>query len=210
MKNRILWCILFLGAMFFVVSCSSSWIQDSIPHISNTHMIIDWKEGKLDFINTISSTYINDETFLTCLKENLDICIQESSYSMNNTLNCEDLLLEKNRITCKETQVIIVAREQWDITLCDDLWNTKSRCISEVIILKAVREWNIDLCNTLEDWDIISCKNQVFFSQALETNDIRLCDSIITYSEEDINYQKDMCIYEVNSWIETNRSTIEE
>jgi len=63
--------------------------------------------SELSFLSLIPKRFTQNDEFVSCLKQSTDMCMQEASYMMEDSLqlDCDEFISEQNRQSCLFTQV---------------------------------------------------------------------------------------------------------
>lgn len=189
--------IFVLFAVFWALaSCSMdrTWTQDSI---SDTELwtqkqdVLAQKSEDTGF--TLPEKFMKDAQFQTCVKQNIDMCIEEQSYVQTSpSPSCSDYLLEENQQMCHRQETITSAKQAQDISLCDTLTNGKEACKYELIIALNPETEDLSLCDTLGKEYSSLCHNTLVSKWAVREKNASICDKILTESEQD-SFEQEFC-----------------
>ena len=160
------------------------------------------------FMSQIPWVFVDNQDFLSCTKNNIDMCMQEVSYSLEEgmTISCDMFLSEQNRQSCRFNEVTSQAMSEGNIAACSSLEeSSRENCEREVSMSLAMDTGDISICESFEDFDKISCNNRIVLSQALREIDTSICDSILAYEWDEENWEKTMCLEEVQFIIDMER-----
>lgn len=154
-------------------------------------------------INNINNEIKNDEKFRTCMTNNTNIClnqyISEKAINTSDYTVCNELSDSSTASLCKEVTILSISWKNNDINLCNELWEKKSYCVSQILTKSALEKLDPKICESIEDeknlsWTLLNwnyekiCKNNVFFQLWIKNKDKSYCLKI-----QDNNMQK-ICI----------------
>jgi|GEM_PF-5933380 len=133
-----------------------------------------------DIVSNIKPSYIDDSSFRTCADNAVHSCLQdvivERIAETGDTSLCEDFYTVQARSDCRDTQILLAARDSGDQGLCQDATERiQDACVQEATITKAVSDVNVDLCNDLEE-RVDNCRERVATTLAQSNNDPSFCD----------------------------------
>lgn len=191
--------------IFLVLVCTVITSCGPAPERNSTKKIAEWGETEVQVVlgenpfMWINESYFQNEDFLQCSLQSVDQCILWSiSPDKELTIdNCSDLLLKSNQETCKQWIITSQARENWDISQCDQL-SDPSGCRYEILVAKWISDKTVDACDTVSQELKIQCNNTVVQSLSYETLDTQWCDKILVEIEgDDLDIIKQNCIRDI-------------
>ncbi len=210
--------ILCLFSILLLVSCANESVENASTETVGTEVAesnlstdsqdISSGQEKIgdipSMLQKLPDVYMQDENFKFCVAQNVDACISDFIYQNPDISSCDDFITESGREMCNATQVTSQARQEESLVLCESLpIDSANSCKNEVAIAIWLKTWEVKTCDSLADWYIVECKNQIITSNAISSRDVSLCDDIIT-SDESFNYEKDFCIQEIAMQIEND------
>ena len=147
---------------------------------------------------SIKDEYKDDPQFQQCLAETVEGCLSNViTLKIQETKDlslCDDYITEQQSLSCKVSQVTMIAREQKDPSKCSVLEeNYKVSCESEVTVILAIEKQEPSLCDGLGENYKQNCRQSVAMTLAQETLDEKWCNDL------DEEY-KEMCKEEIQMY----------
>ena len=209
MKNiipfKIVIYVFWVFSLFLLVSCgvqedNLQW-WDTNPEQNQSYLEQDNQIEKnswiMDLVSQVSDRFWDDENFLMCMENSVDMCMQETLYMTEgglSNINCDKFLSEEGRDSCQFTQVFSQAQSTWDIALCEQLsWNYQETCMFELNMMLAMDTGDLSICEWLGEFEKINCNNRILISQAVRKMDVSYCENVLSYPDEQENSQKISC-----------------
>ena len=193
-------------ALLFLVSCTVQ--QDTVTTTTSQDVVSDevHQTDSLGFVDQIPTRFTDDQDFLTCAMDNIDMCMEEVVMMQEDSsaIDCDDFLSERNRSSCLENRVIAEARDTNDSSVCEQLSDSwAQRCENEVILAQASQSGDTTFCDRLWDsFERVDCNNSIIYSQAFENLDPSICNWIIGMDNEDTILEQEFCRDEIEMMIE--------
>jgi len=206
MSMRVIALTLTLVSALILSSCGTQ----NTPTVSSsdTQSSLVNSRSELSFMSQIPTRFTQNDEFVSCMKQNTDMCMQEVSYMMDESgqISCDEFISEQSRDACKYTQVTSEAQNAWDVNICNTLTDqSRERCTLEVNMRLAMDTGDLSVCESLEDFEKVDCNNRIISSKATRDLDVRVCDAILKYEWDEENYQKTMCLEEVQFMLDSAR-----
>lgn len=153
-------------------------------------------------ISKISDEIKNDTTFNTCMTNNTNVCLNQfiNEKAINNWdyKICESLTDLSLVSSCKEIVILNLSAINNDVNICNELWDKKAYCVSQILTKKAMETLDEKICDNIEDeksastWAIEfwnyekTCKDTVFMHLASSKNSRAYCYKIDDKNMQDI------------------------
>ena len=202
MKNflsiRVVALILGVLTLILLTSCGNQDPQTLSPAQDGWQAHQD--TSSFAFMNQVPAEFRDNEDFMMCVKSNTDMCMEEVSYDIewSMTITCDMYLSEQNRSACEFNKVTSQAMSEWDIRWCSSLDGSfRESCELEVSMRLAMESGDVSICENLEDFEKVDCNNRIILAQATRNKDTQICDNMIKYEWDDENFEKQMCLDEV-------------
>lgn len=148
------------------------------------------------FSQEIPEVLQNNEVFQSCMKKNMDMCIEEAKNITDIEISCDQFVLEENQKACEIQNMILKAKDAKNPNLCKDLWTKKEQCMYEVILHTGISQSNVSLCRSLTGATFITCTNQVIGEIAKKEKNEKLC-SLVVLADPKNTSEIDMCRKEI-------------
>ncbi len=188
--KKLVWVILFI---LLLSSCGpdKSSSSNKTQWSSQTAKVQSWENP----FGSLATNYLQDENFVQCAQQSVDQCIL-STVSPDTPMSieqCDDLMLESNKDSCKQWIITTQARESGDISLCSKLTNPDS-CKYEILVAKWITDKTLEGCSDLSEEFSVQCNNTISRSLTYSELDSQWCDTLLVEIEgDDINTIKEDC-----------------
>ncbi|MCH8519029.1 hypothetical protein LAT59_04690 [Candidatus Gracilibacteria bacterium] len=191
-----------IASVLFLVSCGT---QDQGTNTQQNTTQVSQNLGAMDFVSQIPERFTTNADFLSCARQNLDMCMQEISFmdGGDTSVNCDDFLSEQSRESCRYTLVTSQAQNENNISLCAELDGvSRDRCELEISLAIAIDSGDLSVCEGLSDFDRIDCNNRIVYAEASRNLDISMCNDILPHEGDEENFEAEMCRNDISFMIE--------
>jgi len=207
---------LFLLLCVTIVSCGQQKTTTEVaPVTTNSGEVVPETTVELedlgDIMSQVSEKFLENESFHTCVKQNIDNCMINISSEAESpvSMSCDEFLLESSKESCMQTEISAKAVSEKNIELCADLSSGKESCEYEVALAIGLTDFDTKVCDNITDAYKISCNNQIVINEAQTKKDVKICDKLLSENEGEI-LEKEFCVNEIEYIIEEDERLREE